>query len=70
MKFLSYAHCRAFLQLIRGLNEAWDEYEEWAEMACRALDCLDFRVTQEREACDQRWPHTPNLGDVARLQFR
>ncbi|CBZ53530.1 conserved hypothetical protein [Neospora caninum Liverpool] len=56
--------------LLRALNEAWDEYEEWAEMACNALDCLDFRITQEREACDQRWPHTPNLGDASKLQFR
>ncbi|PHJ19552.1 hypothetical protein CSUI_006613 [Cystoisospora suis] len=56
--------------LIRGLNEVWDEYEEWAEMVCHVLDCLDFRITQEREACDQKWPHTPNLGDVAKLQFR
>ncbi|PFH38492.1 hypothetical protein BESB_008340 [Besnoitia besnoiti] len=56
--------------LLQGLNEAWDDYEEWAEMTCQALDCLDFRITQEREACDQRWPHTPNLGDVAKLQFR
>ncbi|KEP67142.1 UNVERIFIED_CONTAM: hypothetical protein HHA_233390 [Hammondia hammondi] len=56
--------------LLKALNEAWDEYEEWAEMACDALDCLDFRITQEREACDQRWPHTPNLGEAAKLQFR
>eukprot|EP00920_Eleutheroschizon_duboscqi_P016909 GHVT01040257.1.p1 GENE.GHVT01040257.1~~GHVT01040257.1.p1 ORF type:complete len:472 (-),score=22.68 GHVT01040257.1:288-1703(-) len=58
------------LQLLGTLTEALHEYEEWGSMICDEMEFLDFRLTQERDVSDQPWPHTPSLGDVAKLRFR
>jgi len=58
------------LQLLGDVCEAYEGYQEWAGMVCSWLEPLEWRISQDREASDNPWPHTPGLEEVCKLQFR